>query len=209
MIETTYALADLIADLRALGFGRTATAEQAAAGAAALARLLANPACLAPFGALPAANHNWLLHAEPEDGFTVAALVKAPYQGTGVHDHGVTWTLYGVFAGAETISRYERLDDGSTPGHAELRPSTEFQGQTGRRRRGAPLGAARRGERRRRVDGDHRPQPADGQLPAARLRRGSGDRAPRHRRDAGGAGALIPAPRPREPWRLDSARGCC
>jgi len=131
MIGTTYTLADLARDLRTLGFGRAATAEQAAAGAAALARLLANPTCLAPFGALPAADHNWLLHAEPDDGFTIAALVKAPHQGTPVHDHGATWTLYGVFAGAETIARYERLDDGGTPGRADLRPSTEFLGQPG------------------------------------------------------------------------------
>ncbi len=37
------------------------------------------------------------------------------------HDHGPTWTIYGVLDGDEVTQIYERLDDGSQPGHAELR----------------------------------------------------------------------------------------
>src|SRR5262249_3943381 len=70
MIRTTYELEDLVAALRAVADGDATPEAWAAAGAAALRRLLANPDCLAPFGALPAADHNWLLHAEPENGFT-------------------------------------------------------------------------------------------------------------------------------------------
>jgi len=127
----TYELEDLVADLRALADGDATPEARAAAGAAALRRLLANPDCLAPFGALPAAGHNWLLHAEPDNGFTVAALVKAPHQRTPVHDHGPSWTLYGVLAGHEVITRYERLDDGSDPARAALRPSRIIAGRPG------------------------------------------------------------------------------
>src|SRR5262245_11182816 len=123
MISTTYQLADLVRDLRAILAGDAPEAERMSAGGEALARLLANPECLTPFGPLPPAQHNWLLHAEPDGGFTVAALVKAPGARTGVHDHGPSWTLYGVLAGAETITRYERVDDGHTEGRATLRAS--------------------------------------------------------------------------------------
>ena len=57
--------------------------------------------------------------------------MKAPHQGTPVHDHGATWTLYGVFAGAETISRYERA---GRRRHARPRgpaPQHRFSGQPG------------------------------------------------------------------------------
>ena len=63
----------------------------------------------------------YILHHDPEHDFFVGALVREPNHIAGVHDHGPTWTIYGVLDGAETTHIYERLDDGSVPGEAEVR----------------------------------------------------------------------------------------
>jgi|SRR5688572_1758118 predicted metal-dependent enzyme (double-stranded beta helix superfamily) len=131
MIGTTYELADLVAELREVFSSDAPEAERMAQGGEALGRLLGNPAALAAFGELPAEPVNYLLHAEPDGGFTVAALVKAPSHGTPVHDHGPSWTLYGVLQGAETITRYERVDDGSENDRAELRVSETIAARAG------------------------------------------------------------------------------
>jgi predicted metal-dependent enzyme (double-stranded beta helix superfamily) len=131
MIGTRYELADLVAELREILASEAPEAERMARGGEALGRLLKNPEALAAFGELPAEPVNYLLHAEPDGGFTVAALVKAPGHGTPVHDHGPSWTLYGVFEGTETIARYERVDDESVAGRAELRVRETIAGHPG------------------------------------------------------------------------------
>ena len=45
-----------------------------------------------------------LLHAEPDGGFSIVALVWRPGQFTPIHDH-VTWCVFGVISGVE----YEEL----------------------------------------------------------------------------------------------------
>ena len=42
-----------------------------------------------------------------------------------IHDHAHIYTLYGVLDGHERIERYERLDDRSRPGYAEIRKTTD------------------------------------------------------------------------------------
>ncbi len=64
---------------------------------------------------------NLLLYEDPDHGFVINGLVKAPGTRTSIHDHAHNWTLYGVLDGRETIERYERLDDGSKPDYAEVR----------------------------------------------------------------------------------------
>lgn len=54
---------------------------------------------------------NLLFYEDPEFGFVLNALIKAPDAATTVHDHGPSWTLYGVLDGAETIERFRRTDD--------------------------------------------------------------------------------------------------
>lgn len=70
---------------------------------------------------------NLLFYEDPDYGFVINGLVKAPKRRTQIHDHAHNWTLYGVLDGEETIERYERLDDGSKPDYAEVRPSGNFQ----------------------------------------------------------------------------------
>ena len=64
---------------------------------------------------------NLLFYEDPDYGFVLNALVKSP-QGKAVpHDHGPSWTAYGVLRGKERIQRYDVVteDDGNT----ELRES--------------------------------------------------------------------------------------
>jgi predicted metal-dependent enzyme (double-stranded beta helix superfamily) len=60
----------------------------------------------------------YTLHEEP--GLLIMSAVFLPGQGTPVHDHCV-WGMYGVLENETEDTRYERVDDGSRPGYAELR----------------------------------------------------------------------------------------
>ena len=74
---------------------------------------------------------NLLLHEDEEFGFVVNAVVRVPGRFGSVHDHAHAYTAYGVCYGAEYLERYERLDDGKTPGHAEIRHMTTTIGVAG------------------------------------------------------------------------------
>ena len=72
-----------------------------------------------------------ILHHDREFGFFVGGLVRHPWHKARAHDHAHTWTVYGVVYGEELTTRYERLDDGSVPGKAELRKLGEFPAPAG------------------------------------------------------------------------------
>ncbi len=55
---------------------------------------------------------NLLFYEDPDYGFVLNALIKAPGVKTSIHDHGKSWTLYGVLEGGEDVTRFERTDDG-------------------------------------------------------------------------------------------------
>ncbi len=63
---------------------------------------------------------NLLFYEDPDYKFVINGLIKNPRSRTQIHDHAHNWTLYGVLDGHETIERYERLDDGSKPGFADI-----------------------------------------------------------------------------------------
>jgi predicted metal-dependent enzyme (double-stranded beta helix superfamily) len=102
--------------------------------AAHLRTLLAAPRLRAQSAAWPACAQggrdrraeNLLFYEDPDYGFVINGLIKAPHQRTGIHDHAHLWTAYGVLDGHETIERYERLDDGSRPGYARVRQTARF-----------------------------------------------------------------------------------
>jgi predicted metal-dependent enzyme (double-stranded beta helix superfamily) len=60
-----------------------------------------------------------LIHHDPRNRFTVIAIIWGPFQETAVHDH-INWCVVGVLEGNAHVTNYDRLDDGSTPGRAEL-----------------------------------------------------------------------------------------
>jgi predicted metal-dependent enzyme (double-stranded beta helix superfamily) len=75
---------------------------------------------------------NLLLHVDEEHGFVVNAVVRVPGRTGSVHDHADAWVLYGVLDGSEKLERYDRVDDGSRPGHAELRIVSVTTGTQGK-----------------------------------------------------------------------------
>ena len=71
---------------------------------------------------------NLLFYEDPDYGFVLNALVKAPKSITNIHDHGPSWTLYGVLDGGEKIRRFRRLDKNQKEnGPAVLEPSGDFE----------------------------------------------------------------------------------
>ena len=65
---------------------------------------------------------NLLFYEDPDYDFVLNALIKAPGIKTSIHDHGKSWTLYGVLEGGETVTRFDRIDDGpQVPETADVR----------------------------------------------------------------------------------------
>ena len=75
---------------------------------------------------------NLLLYVDPQHHFAINAVVRTPGRVGGVHDHADAWVLYGVLDGSESLERYERIDDGSRPGYAELRLASITTGTQGK-----------------------------------------------------------------------------
>jgi predicted metal-dependent enzyme (double-stranded beta helix superfamily) len=75
---------------------------------------------------------NLLLYVDPEHGFAVNAVVRVPGRRGRPHDHGEAWVLYGVLDGTESLERYDRLDDGSKPGYAEIKLTSVTTGSQGK-----------------------------------------------------------------------------
>jgi predicted metal-dependent enzyme (double-stranded beta helix superfamily) len=75
---------------------------------------------------------NLLLYVDPDHDFVVNAVVRMPGRTGSVHDHADAWVLYGVLDGSESLERYDRIDDGSRPGYAEVRLSSVTTGTQGK-----------------------------------------------------------------------------
>jgi predicted metal-dependent enzyme (double-stranded beta helix superfamily) len=75
---------------------------------------------------------NLLLHVDAQYNFVINAVVRMPRRVGGVHDHADAWVLYGVLDGTESLERYERIDDGSRPGYAEVRLASVTTGTQGK-----------------------------------------------------------------------------
>jgi predicted metal-dependent enzyme (double-stranded beta helix superfamily) len=84
--------------------------------------MLKDPAIIAHSKQWPwTPGQNLLLYEDPDYHFVVNATVRKPGSKGAVHDHGHSWTLYGLLEGTEQIERYTRLDDRKRTGHAELK----------------------------------------------------------------------------------------
>ena len=75
---------------------------------------------------------NLLLYVDPDHHFVINAVVRMPGRTGSVHDHADAWVLYGVLDGSESLERYERIDDGSRPGYAEVRLASVTTGTQGK-----------------------------------------------------------------------------
>jgi len=71
---------------------------------------------------------NLLFYEDPDYGFAINGLTKGDArqgQRARIHDHAHIYTLYGVLDGRERVVRYDRLDDRSKLGYAEIRESCD------------------------------------------------------------------------------------
>jgi len=75
---------------------------------------------------------NLLFYVDPDHGFAINAVVRVPGRKGRPHDHGEAWVLYGVLDGSESLERYQRVDDGSKPGHAEIKLTSVTTGSQGK-----------------------------------------------------------------------------
>jgi predicted metal-dependent enzyme (double-stranded beta helix superfamily) len=75
---------------------------------------------------------NLLLYVDPDYAFVVNGVVRMPGRTGSVHDHADAWVLYGVLDGTESLERFERVDDGSRPGHAEVKLASVTTGSQGK-----------------------------------------------------------------------------
>jgi predicted metal-dependent enzyme (double-stranded beta helix superfamily) len=75
---------------------------------------------------------NLLLYVDPDHHFVVNGVVRVPGRTGSVHDHADAWVLYGVLDGTESLERFERIDDGSRPGYAEIKLASVTTGSQGK-----------------------------------------------------------------------------
>lgn len=75
---------------------------------------------------------NLLLYVDPDYHFVINGVVRMPGRTGSVHDHADAWVLYGVLDGTESLERFERVDDGSRPGHAEVKLTSVTTGSQGK-----------------------------------------------------------------------------
>jgi predicted metal-dependent enzyme (double-stranded beta helix superfamily) len=75
---------------------------------------------------------NLLLYVDPDYHFVINGVVRMPGRTGSVHDHADAWVLYGVLDGSESLERFERVDDGSRPGYAEVKLSSVTTGAQGK-----------------------------------------------------------------------------
>jgi predicted metal-dependent enzyme (double-stranded beta helix superfamily) len=75
---------------------------------------------------------NLLLYVDPDHHFVINAVVRMPGRTGSVHDHADAWVLYGVLDGSESLERFERVDDGSRSGYAEVKLSSVTTGTQGK-----------------------------------------------------------------------------
>jgi len=75
---------------------------------------------------------NLLLYEDADYGFVINGVVRTPGRKGGVHDHAHAWVVYGILDGTESLERYDRLDDGSRAGYAELKLASVTLSRRGR-----------------------------------------------------------------------------
>ena len=78
---------------------------------------------------------NLLFYEDPDYGFVINGQIHPSGVRTGepksAHDHGKNYTAYGLLDGRERIVLFERADDGSKPGHADVRKVDDYIAEPG------------------------------------------------------------------------------
>jgi 3-mercaptopropionate dioxygenase len=123
-----------VADLRAIWEAESDNQSRMENAKPLLERLVKDPGLRAHSARWPSTEgyKNLLLYVDPRHNFVINAVVRMPGRVGGVHDHANAWVLYGVLDGTESLERYERVDDGSRTGYAEVRLASVTTGTQGK-----------------------------------------------------------------------------
>jgi predicted metal-dependent enzyme (double-stranded beta helix superfamily) len=123
-----------IAELRAVWAAEADDGCRMAKAKPVLERLVMEPSLKAHSANWPSTEgrKNLLLYVDPDYHFVVNGVVRMPGRTGSVHDHADAWVLYGVLDGSESLERFERIDDGSRLGHAEVRLTSVTTGSQGK-----------------------------------------------------------------------------
>lgn len=128
-----YALDEFVADVRGSIEQASTMAELLRQVKEHLWRLVSSPGWLERDHGLPVQGdyRSRVLYRDPDYLFTVTASIQKPGHHTPPHDHGEAWAAYGVYRNTVQMSRYERLDDGSVPGRAEIHLAERYLAKPG------------------------------------------------------------------------------
>jgi predicted metal-dependent enzyme (double-stranded beta helix superfamily) len=139
MNPTNQPVEQLIADTRAVFETETTVKRILERTKESLKRFLANPAALGqikeslarvlarksiPYGQPVDQDGygSWRLYTDPQHLFCIRPTHQRSTTSRQPHDHGeLGWAVYGILEGETVQQIYERLDDGSEPGRAQLR----------------------------------------------------------------------------------------
>jgi predicted metal-dependent enzyme (double-stranded beta helix superfamily) len=123
-----------IADVREAWASETDTGRRMEKTKPILERLLFDPQLRANSRNWPSTegHKNLLLYTDPDYGFVVNAVVRTPNRKGSVHDHAQAWVLYRLLDGTESLERFDRLDDGSKLGYAEVKRTGVTTGGPGK-----------------------------------------------------------------------------
>lgn len=127
-------MATFIENLRAIWGSETGIENRMEKARPVLEKLVSGPTLKAHSARWPSTEgrKNLLFYVDEEHGFAINAVVRVPGRRGRPHDHGDAWVLYGVLDGTESLERYERVDDGSQPGYAEVRMTSVTTGTQGK-----------------------------------------------------------------------------
>jgi 3-mercaptopropionate dioxygenase len=123
-----------ISDLRAIWSAQPDDQRRIEAAKPLLERLVMDPALKAHSASWPSTEgrKNLLLYVDPDHYFVINGVVRMPGRTGSVHDHADAWVLYGVLDGSESLERFDRVDDGSRSGYAEVKLASVTTGSQGK-----------------------------------------------------------------------------
>jgi predicted metal-dependent enzyme (double-stranded beta helix superfamily) len=123
-----------IADLRAIWTADADDGRRMEKAKPFLERLVMDPALKAHSAQWPSTEgrKNLLLYVDPDYHFVINGVARVPGRTGSVHDHADAWVLYGVLDGTESLERFDRVDDGSRPGYAEVKLASVTTGSQGK-----------------------------------------------------------------------------
>jgi len=123
-----------IGELRAIWAAESDDGRRMAGARPLLEKLVMEPTLKAHSASWPSTEgrKNLLLYVDPDYHFVINGVVRMPGRTGSVHDHADAWVLYGVLDGTESLERFERVDDGSRPGHAEVKLASVTTGSQGK-----------------------------------------------------------------------------